>query len=59
MKESIEKKLGCSIEEFKIKLDNRFERFKDYETSGSMFPDSLTFEELDFLGEYLDNLVTI
>ena len=57
MKESIEKKLGCTIEEFKVKLDERFEFFKDLETAGSLFPESLTYDELDFLGEYMDNLV--
>ena len=56
MKVSIEKKLGCTIEEFKAKLDAHMEEYKDCETEYRMLPDSLTYDELDYLGEYMDNL---
>ena len=57
MKESIEKKLGCTIEELKMRIDKHMEQFKDCETGCGFFPDTLTYEEIDFLGEYLDKLV--
>ena len=56
MKSSVEKKLGCTIEEFKQMIDEHMEEYKDCETECRLFPDSLTYEELDFLGTYLDQL---
>ena len=56
-KRSIEAKLGYTIEELKIKMDIRREKYGNYESDGpSLFPYTLTDDECDFLGEYLDEL---
>ena len=57
MKERVERKLGCSIEEYMKLLEEHDKKYKDCETDfDRSFPDSLTYEELDFVGEYMDML---
>lgn len=58
MRERIEKKLGCSIEQFKKILDEHDKKYKDCETEGSPFPDTLTYDELDYIGEQLIDMAS-
>ena len=56
MKESIEKKLGCTIEEFAKKMKAYIEKYRGYETEGSIIPDSLTCDELDYMSDYFKHM---
>ncbi len=54
MKERIEKKLGCTIEEYLTKREEMFSEF-DTEADCEVNPlaEMLTYEELDYLTEYV------
>ena len=54
MKKEIEKKLGCTIEEYVKKLSAYFEKYRNYEIEHASFFSMLTNEELDFLTTYIE-----
>ena len=59
MKALIEKKLGCTIEEFKVKLDRHMYENKGYETEEmniNNITSKLNYDELDYLGSYMTEL---
>ncbi len=55
LKEQIEKKLGCTIEEHIKGCDAEFCRYRGYEAD-CMIPPILTVEELDYMIDYVKAL---
>ena len=53
MKERIEQKLGCTIEEYINRKHEVFKKYEGYEADGDLTFPELTIEELDFITEYL------